>query len=168
MKPILLLDVDGVLNAVTDSDPKAWGDWQQDRANGFGICWSPKMIAALNDLADRVEFRWLTTWWDMTERLAFLGLHEGITVANTEEEYLDREGGPGSWWKLNTAKRVAEEGRPIIWIDDDLAFDKPALEWGRSLPPGRLLGISPTTHRGLCPEHFDVIKAWLDEYGYGS
>lgn len=157
-KPILLLDVDGVLNAVTDTDPKTWTDWQIDRANGFGIRWSPSMIAALTRISERVEMRWLTTWWDMTERLDFLGLPP-MEVANTREEYLSR----ASWWKLPVAQRVYAEGRPVIWIDDDLSYDKEALEWGRSLPTGTLLGISPTTFRGLEPTHIAVIEDWLDE-----
>ncbi len=160
--PILLLDVDGVLNAVTDTPPKTWGDWQVSRANGFPIMWSPSMIAALTRIAERVEVRWLTTWWDCIERLDFLGLPT-FEVANTRDEYLDRDGGAFSWWKLHTAKRVYAEGRPVIWIDDDLSFDKAAMEWGKSLPSGTLLGISPATFRGITPDTIREIEAWLDE-----
>lgn len=160
-RPILLLDVDGVLNAVTDTDPRTWSDWLVSRANGFPIRWSPAMIAALCRLSERVEMRWLTTWWDMTERLEFLGLPP-MEVANTREEYQAR-GGPMHWWKLDVAKRVYAEGRPVIWIDDDLAHDQAALDWGRSLPKGTLLGISPATFRGITPRTIKEIEFWLDE-----
>jgi hypothetical protein len=159
--PILLLDVDGVLNAVTRTDPRTWNDWRVNRANGIPIRWSPSMIAALTRLSERVEMRWLTTWWDMTYRLEFLGLPP-MKVANTRDEYLDRTGGPLSWWKLATAKRVVAEGRPVIWIDDDLAHVPEALEWGKSLPKGTLLGISPATFRGITPRTIEEIEYWLD------
>lgn len=161
-RPILLLDVDGVLNAVTLSDPDTWPTWRVTQANGFPIRWSPDMIAALVRLSERVEIRWLTTWWADTHHLDFLGLPP-CEVANTRDEYLDRDGGPLSWWKLTTAKRVYAEGRPVIWIDDDLRFDKAAMEWGRSLPSGTLLGISPDTERGITPDLIREIEAWLDE-----
>jgi hypothetical protein len=161
-RPILLLDVDGVLNAVTDTAPDTWPTWQMTRARGFVIHWSPDMIAALNRLAERVELRWLTTWWADVEHLAFLGLPE-MTVANTEDEYLGLQS-PMAWWKLATAQRVYAEGRPVIWVDDDLSFDKPAMEWGLSVPSGTLLGICPATFRGLTPDAVAEIERWLGEW----
>lgn len=103
-RPILLLDVDGVLNAVSDGFPMTWPKWHAAKAEGFPITWSPDMVAALSHLAERVEMRWLTTWWDMTERLAFLGLPP-MTVANTREEFHARRG-PLDWWKLTVAQRT--------------------------------------------------------------
>lgn len=159
-RPLLLLDVDGVLNAVTVTDPPSWGDWQVTKAEGFSIRWSPSMIAALTRLSERVEMRWLTTWWDMTDLLAFLGL-PSMEVANTREEYL-RRGGPLDWWKLPVVQRVYGESRPVIWIDDDLRFDRPAMAWVRSLPADTFCAVSPDTYTGLVPEAISDIEAWLD------
>lgn len=158
-RPILLLDVDGVLNAVSDGFPMTWGKWVQTNAGGFRITWSPDMIAALARLAERVEMRWLTTWWDMTGRLDFLRLPP-MAVANTHEEFHARRG-PLDWWKLTVAQRVYGEGRPVIWIDDDLRFDKPAMAWVRSLPAETFLGVCPDTYTGLTPEGVAGIEAWL-------
>jgi hypothetical protein len=165
--PILLFDVDGVLNAVTGTDPGTWDDWQVRRAGGFRIRWSPSMIAALTRLSERVELRLLSTWWDTTEQPDFLGLPP-MTVANTRDEYERLGSDAPAWWKLATVQRVHAEGRPIIWLDDDLAYNAEAKKWCASLPTGTLLGISPVTSRALEPTHLVTIEEWLDEWAPAS
>ncbi len=69
--PLWLLDVDGVLNAITRRpDPGVWGDWRHGRATADGVAWpiwwSPSLTAGISRLHSRglVEVRWLTTWAD--------------------------------------------------------------------------------------------------------
>jgi hypothetical protein len=163
--PVVLMDVDGVLNPVCDAPPEHWGDWRPG-PEGTGGLWSASMADAVRDLAARAELRWLTTWWDKTDRLAFLGLGPA-PVANTREEYLDRAGGPLSWWKLNVARRVLTEGRPVVWVDDDLAHDPRAVAWVRSVGTGRLLPVCPDTQVGLTPYDVGRIDRGLDRTGPG-
>src|SRR4028119_1118224 len=53
--PVLLLDVDGVLNALpyTQSDLAVWGDWQHGSAVAEGsrwpITWSPSVVTRLRE-----------------------------------------------------------------------------------------------------------------------
>ena len=59
--PILLLDVDGVLNAARVDLPAGW---QRGTFNGFVLTWDPTVTARLRELHEsgRVEIQWLTTW----------------------------------------------------------------------------------------------------------
>ena len=145
--PVLLLDVDGVLNAF-DRVPAArggWDDWQHGGATAEGtrwpITWSPRVVATLSDWHEqgRVELRWLTTWGhDANDELRrLLGLPE-LPVAGTYHE----AGGPsgaaetggghasvtpaapdplsGSWWKYDVVVSLlrTEPERRFVWVDD--------------------------------------------------
>jgi hypothetical protein len=67
--PLWLLDVDGVLNAVTRTpDQAVWPDWRHGAAHAAGRAWpiafSPSVTAAVRRLHEQgaAEVRWLTTW----------------------------------------------------------------------------------------------------------
>jgi len=67
--PVWLLDVDGVVNAVSRfPDPKVWDDWQSGTAVADGTEWpitfSPSVTGTIRRLHEQglVEVRWLTTW----------------------------------------------------------------------------------------------------------
>jgi hypothetical protein len=67
--PVWLLDVDGVLNAVTRTpDWSLWDDWRRGTATADGTAWpiwfSPTVVATVRRLHESglVEARWLTTW----------------------------------------------------------------------------------------------------------
>lgn len=69
--PLWLLDVDGVLNAVTNNpDRTVWDDWQRGEAHAQGarwpICFSPTVSRTIRRLSEGrfVDIRWLTTWKD--------------------------------------------------------------------------------------------------------
>jgi hypothetical protein len=69
--PLWLLDVDGVLNAVTRRpDPSVWPDWAHGYATAEGRRWpitfSPTVMRTIARLHETgaAEARWLTTWED--------------------------------------------------------------------------------------------------------
>jgi len=69
LPPLWLLDVDGVLNAVSrEPDWGAWSDWRTGSATAEGVSYrilfAPEAVAAVRDAhaAGRAEVRWLTTW----------------------------------------------------------------------------------------------------------
>lgn len=161
-KPVLLLDVDGVLNAVGTEPPEGvWPRWERTEPGGFGIIWSPDVIDRLFALRDRVEVRWLTTHWSRIADLPFPAEALGWPVANSEADYR-RDVGPLGWWKWPVARRtVEEEGRRVVWVDDDLRFDRPARTWVAEQDPRTVLGVSPDTTVGLTPEQLDAVEAWL-------
>lgn len=153
------LDVDGVLNAFPSSaDPGwGWGDSEIVRVNGFPICYSPAMVDALNDLAERVTFHWLTTWRaDAPALLApAIGLRgEAWPVLDAPEMY----GGKWDWWKLRAIRDHVESTQPehAFWIDDDIRFDTRANDW-LNLPSVGVVPICPRSSIGLTRDAFDLL-----------
>ena len=70
--PVLLLDVDGVLNAVQPAWP-APPHHATASTNGqtYRLCWAPALLDRLRGwhLEGRVELRWATTWCGDAEQL---------------------------------------------------------------------------------------------------
>jgi hypothetical protein len=165
--PILLLDVDGVLNAVL---PERSERWAQGVFNGFLISWDPTITARLRELHEsgQVEIQWLTTWGKDADRLLAepLGLPRGLRTRAcglaAPTGFTGRLGGQSGWWKLAAAREAAEEepDRRIVWIDDDLAeLAADTGDWLAANP--HVLVVAPNVFAGLTHAQLDAIEAWL-------
>ena len=165
--PILLLDVDGVLNAARADLPAGW---ERGTFNGYVLTWDPTITARLRKLHEsgRVEIQWLTTWTTDADRLLAepMGLPRGlVTHARADSTPIGFSGvfgGRSSWWKLAAAQAVAESepDRRIIWVDDDLAMQAADTgDWLAANP--HVLVIAPDLFVGLTHEQLDAIEAWL-------
>lgn len=132
MKPIWLMDFDGVLNVFDSGAPvlSDWPSWNDFIARGFRIQYSPAMVARILALHESglVEIRWLSTWGRLAnEDLTQLGFPE-FPVAG-EMPY---RGGHG-WWKLPIAQELFDQGHALIWTDDDITGSKDATAWMRQI-----------------------------------
>jgi hypothetical protein len=165
--PILLLDVDGVLNAARFDLPEGW---RRGTFNGFVLSWDPTVTRRLRRLHDsgRVEIQWLTTWATNADQLLAepMGLPRGLKTharaGAAPTGFLGPLGGAASWWKLDLARKVveAEPDRRIVWIDDDLAAQAAETgEWLAAHP--HVLVVAPDLFTGLTHEQLDAIEAWL-------
>ncbi len=165
--PILLLDVDGVLNSPRRDLPEGW---RQGSFNGYRLSWDPTITARLRELHEsgRVEIQWLTTWTTDADRLLAepMGLPRGLkTHARADAAptgFLGVFGGSSGWWKLTAAKEVAEAepDRRIVWIDDDLAAQADDTgDWLAAHP--HVLVVAPDLHVGLTHEQLDRVEEWL-------
>ncbi|MGY1703508.1 HAD domain-containing protein [Geodermatophilus sp. SYSU D00697] len=165
--PILLLDVDGVLNAACADLPEGW---QRGTFNGFVLSWDPTITTRLRELhqSARVEIQWLTTWAAHADELLAepMGLPRGLRVHAREDAaptgFLGPLGGASGWWKLDAARAVAEAepDRRIVWIDDDLAEQADDTgEWLAAHP--HVLVVAPDLWRGLTHDQLDEVEAWL-------
>ena len=165
--PILLLDVDGVLNAGRLDPPEGW---RQGRFNGFRLSWDPTVTARLREWHDagRVELRWLTTWMTDADRLLAgpMGLPRGLKTYGRDDVastgFLGRWAGAAGWWKLAAAREAAREepDRRIVWIDDDLAEQADDTgDWLAANP--HVLVVAPDLYAGLTHEQLDEVEAWL-------
>jgi hypothetical protein len=133
--PVLLLDIDGVVNIVGAqmNIPLKWKVVKSATLNQYPFSWAPAVVEKLNHWADtkQAEIRWLTTW-DNNAR-TIVGPALGL-----REFYLARD--PAlQLSKLIAATRIAknEPDRPIVWIDDDMS---------------RIFGN---------PNDIDIIKYWV-------
>ncbi|SOE03465.1 HAD domain-containing protein [Blastococcus haudaquaticus] len=169
--PVLLLDVDGVLNAVRPDLPEGW---RRGTFNGYVLSWDPTVVARLREWHEsgRVELQWLTTWTRLADRLLAepMGLPRGLRTHDREEVlptgYGEDRRGLSGWWKLAAARAVAEAepDRRIVWIDDDLAEQAAdTSEWLAA--HGHVLVVAPAFVRGLTHAELDRVEAWLDETG---
>jgi membrane-associated protease RseP (regulator of RpoE activity) len=167
--PILLLDVDGVLNAVLLDLPEGW---QRGVYNGFVLSWDPTVTARLRALHEsgRVELQWLTTWTRRADELLAepMGLPRGLRTHDRDDVlptgFTGELRGVSGWWKLAAARAVAEAepGRRIVWIDDDLAEQADdTSEWLAA--NGQVLVVAPDLFTGLTHAELDRVEAWLDE-----
>ncbi len=165
--PILLLDVDGVVNALQAQPPDGW---MRRTFRGYAICWDPTVTARLREWHDagRVEIQWLTTWAHAADALLAgpMGLPRGL-VTHSEPDAVPtgfgtRREEQSGWWKLPFAREVAEAapGRRIVWIDDDLgAYDPATVAWLAANP--QVLAVAPDLVVGLTHAELDAIEEWL-------
>lgn len=183
-KPVLLLDIDGVINAVSEKpDTAAWPieDWVTGQVaitiggdeEPLPVLYAQPVIDFINDIheKDLVEIRWHTTWQHNAQKLADLtGLPE-FAVADAPEILNHSRWVAGqimreqpTWWKLPAAERVIlDERRPLIWVDDDISFElgkTSVLKMLGSIRP--LLAVSPRTVTGLVNKDLLRIEGFLD------
>lgn len=169
MKPILFLDVDGVLNAVVghkdqvNSTENCFDDFRPEHIGGFVLHLSNQMAERLQKLD--VEIIWSTTWGHMANQLIspVMGLPTNLRV--TGEPPLDQGFHDESWWKFPLVQKIVEqEQRPFIWIDDDIPWCPEATEWAKEMNDGGIpnLMIPPVMQYGLQKNLLDLIEQWLD------
>lgn len=167
----ILLDVDGVLNAVTrfpDSDQ--WTDWCTKKCMGYNITYSPTVGQRLLALAQRpgVELIWLTTWEHNANR--WIGPLFGWPTFPVLDRHDIHEGTSGllvadqTWWKYVEARALYEADEvPFVWVDDDLVWNwDGAVDWVKSLNDAAL-AISPGTSYGLTPTLVDEVEKFVVE-----
>lgn len=168
MKPIFLLDVDGVINAFgdwaeRDREKEGWPEYKcfnaHSKTGSYLIRYAPALIDRLNALADRVEFRWLTTWHAETDEAIAkaVGFQRGLPHLGEVDHYAS------PWWKLQPAIDCFNEGHGLIWADDDLQGDFQSRTWVRSQEPHELLPLTPNMTVGLTPKHMDQVEEWLQK-----
>lgn len=162
-KNLLLLDFDGVVNALrySDSDPVGWGDYEREllHLDGFGfvVCFSPSLVGAINrwerELVDAV---WLTTWFGSTSEFSKLGFNEFLAIGPDEGNGVDF-----GEWKAEVGVNFIEASdyKKVVWVDDDVYVN------GFNLFVERLgkefLRVNPVDSVGLSPSEVCLIEKFL-------
>jgi hypothetical protein len=181
----MLLDIDGVINAVTKRTPTfAWprGAWRTGNAVADGspwpITWSTRVVNFLTGVhkEGRAEIRWHTTWQHDAQNLADLVGLPTFAIADAPEapaygvpngELMAarmRDGLP-AWWKYGAARRVViEEWRPLIWVDDDITSELTRRTRDNLASIGPVRYISPDNATGLIPRHLQEIDELLTRW----
>lgn len=162
MKPILLLDVDGVLNVVARSHDPSWRLVWRHGPDGVvrRLCVHLKHAHWLSELAATYELVWCTTWGSVAnEQLAGLwGLPplEAVLLPTTWENVPLRISSKTPYVAAWAA------GRRLAWVDDDItALDGVWLtDPAREVPvvDALTLGVNPSI--GLTRRHVDELLDW--------
>ncbi|RKE22852.1 HAD domain-containing protein [Streptomyces sp. TLI_171] len=164
-KPLLYLDVDGVLNPVF---PHPDDGFDPHTLLGYSVLLSPRHGEWLRELAAHYELVWATTWEEQANAhiAPLLGLPELPVVVFSG--YVPQPGDPRvPLMELFSAHKWAPilrhaQGRPFAWVDDCIP---PRLVRRSVLRADRvLLRIDPA--HGLRREHVDRLlrhppsRAW--------
>ena len=153
-KPLLLVDVDGVISLFGFSpDAQPEGDWLH--VDGILHLCSARAAQYLPGLTDHFELVWCTGW----EEKANDYLPQWLGLA-AELPYLQFERNPGkarAHWKLQAIDDFAGHQRPLAWIDD--ALDDACRLWAADRAgPTLLVQTEPST--GLDKTHAAELRAW--------
>jgi hypothetical protein len=156
-KPVILLDVDGVINIIGTG--KIWGDIQTKKVATNGefndVRYSPSMIDSINKWNARADIKWLTNW-NEEAKLSLspaLGLYQ-FKMARTSDHYES---------KTETANRIAKEVGDktlMIWIDSAIESlaDTPGMKKMYARP--NTLLISPDW--GLSRDEVNLVDECLE------
>jgi hypothetical protein len=154
VKPVLFVDVDGVLSlfgfeaAETIPGPFHWID-------GIAHCIPAESGQHLVRLADHFDLVWATGW----EEKANEYLPQILSLPFRELPCLSFDGRAvfgSSHWKLDAIEEYAGE-RPAAWIDDNL--EPVCREWADArTAPTLLIETQPAT--GLTADHVEELIDW--------
>jgi hypothetical protein len=157
-RPLLLLDVDGVL-LVIRSSWAAGADDDLDLESDLEPTLHPDAAAWLAELADVFELAWATTWEELANDVIAPAL--GLPRLPAIEFDMDR--------RLPTAKLpsvIAWVGhRTCAWVDDDLWHDADTWAAGRDAPT-LLVHLDMT--EGMTRRHVDRLLAFAAELEHAS
>ena len=133
-KPLLLLDVDGVLIPYAAAEQPT--GFEAQTLLGELVWLAPYHGAWLRPLCDRFQLIWATGWEHDANRLIapILGLPELPVIEFPRNA-------AGRFTKLHTVARYAAD-RPLVWIDDELTDAARAWAAGRATP-ARLIDADP-------------------------
>jgi hypothetical protein len=172
-RPLLLIDVDGVLNAVNRSqNAKIYNIFRAggtQTSKGFTIRFRRELADWLAELAEHYHLVWCTTWDDManTELAEHLGLPELPVIPCAERDIYP----PTihlAHFKQGVVERYVDD-RPYAWIDDD--FTRIDLDWAHLRTekdgiPTKILPIRGSA--GLQRHHVDKLIAWATSLRVGA
>mgnify|MGYP007067075251 CR=1 FL=1 len=153
-KPLLLVDVDGVISLFGfPSDERPAGSWTL--VDGLPHLLSTAATAHLLFLAEDFELVWCTGWEEKANEIlpGALGLPGPLPYLS-----FDRNPGRGhGHWKLAAIDAYAGPHRPLAWIDD--AHDQACEAWAASRSGATLL-VASLPHEGLVERHVAELRAW--------
>lgn len=152
-RPLLLIDVDGVLNPYVRAGAAPPDGYAAHPLGGQRVVLSVQHGIWLHELAEHFDLAWVTTWEAEANALIgpIIGAPPDLPVIQFRERSVD-----GWIWKLPALRRFAED-RPMAWLDDDPGLD--ADEWASSRVAPTLL-VAPDPRLGWTLAEFEQLMAF--------
>jgi hypothetical protein len=156
-KPLLMVDIDGVISLFGFSGPPPWEETSMHTIDGIPHFLSRAAAGHLMGLAGDFDLVWASGWEEKADEYlpGLLGLPKGLPFLSFER----RVGGLRSrnaHWKLGAIEEHAG-ARALAWIDDSL--DEECHTWARERSAPTLL-VQTDPERGLTSREASVLKAW--------
>jgi hypothetical protein len=161
-RPILAVDIDGVISLFGFASSKRPGDPGEDAPGEYHLidgmlhCISLPTGDWLNRLAKSYELVWASGWEDRAND------HLPAILGVPELPYLTFDGRAQfgtAHWKLKELEEYARD-RPLAWIDDSL--DESCYEWAKRRHAPTLL-VPTESAAGLEEGHVAVLEGWVEE-----
>ena len=152
-RPILAVDVDGVISLFGFDEPPARDEARFELVDGMVHCISLLAGNRLKRLAEDYDLVWATGWEEKANDYLpnLLGIGELPVIT------FDGAARFGSaHWKLGPLDEYAG-GRPLAWVDDN--FDESCYEWARGRAEPTLL-VPTEPHLGLEQVQVEALTAW--------
>jgi hypothetical protein len=153
MKPVLAVDVDGVISLFGFDEPPAKEQARFQLVDGIMHCISLAAGSRLQRLADHYELVWATGWEDRAND------HLPQMLGLAQLPYLSFDGTArfgSAHWKLGPLDEYCR-GRAMAWIDDNL--DESCYEWARGRQEPTLL-VPTEPDLGLEETQTEALIAW--------
>lgn len=118
MRPLVLLDVDGVINDLGSCMGRA-RPWGVDviQSHGYWVCIPDYMPDLIQRIGEMAEVHWCTTW--RARANDEIAAHLGVGPLPVVD---DGTGVRATYWKataaFDLAARALVDGRRVIWIED--------------------------------------------------
>lgn len=152
-KPILAVDVDGVISLFGFDEPPSHAAARFEMIDGMVHCISLGAGQRLQRLSEHFDLVWATGWEDRANDYLpnLLGLPE---LPHLTFNGAARFG--SAHWKLGPIDEYGR-GRALAWIDDN--FDESCFRWAQERSEPTLL-VPTETHLGLEDAQTEALEAW--------
>ena len=158
-RPILAVDVDGVISLFGFDDPPDRSVARFELIDGMVHCISNSAGPRLLRLAEHYDLVWATGWEERANDLlpALLGLPELPVVTFDGAAVFG-----SSHWKLGPLEDFSR-GRPLAWIDDNI--DEDCRGWAQRREQGGdpTLLVPTESHLGIEEAHAETLASWARE-----
>jgi HAD domain in Swiss Army Knife RNA repair proteins len=163
-KPLLMVDIDGVISLFGFSGQTPWTGQTGSRDGSFntidGIPHFLSRTAAthLLDLAAAYELVWASGWEEKAEEYLprLLGLPSGLPFLRFERMTGSPSTRANAHWKLDAIEAYAGS-RALAWIDD--AFNDACHAWADARPAPTLL-VQTAPEHGLTSREARLLGDW--------
>ncbi len=112
-KPLILLDIDGVINTDGEHESGYWNDNTAKLRSVNKFCYSPSLIAKINEWGALADIKWLTDWNERANSIIAPAIGLELLSLGRNENNISKQDA----FIFNAAK---DNSRLIIWIDDEL------------------------------------------------